>query len=401
MTDKDLKDPNGKLEVLFCSVYPLQPGQAAQLLTMKMSGDSTGSTRLACKNAADDVIVLPASRKDSKHPFDAGTPFSFLSYDLEELSEHQFVAVVDKASSQSDGWLIAEFADAKQSTSVSNIGLGGLLLSGLEMTINPEGPYVQTLTIPALQSSLLAYKLQVDSKACKSEQPLFQPLVRQFLSDPYETKYFVNVQNAEINLHGSAPFMPPSLQGGVQRGLSLQFWIDPTCEAPVEVVLKFDFLGSLGRLVMRYRTIFAAFPLFVVALVIRKQFNHYNAGGHFMSFSEGLDLVIAKSLPRILALYALTAAILAVWTASESKTIPSPLATTSGANTPAPPNYTRNDLLIGMQDPFFWFLAPLFALISVGVCILINYGALIFLNVLTLVYTLLSNFMMRFTGDHR
>ncbi|RPA88061.1 PGAP1-domain-containing protein [Ascobolus immersus RN42] len=400
LTDRDLRNPDDKIEVLFCSVYPLQPGQAAQMLTMKMSGDSTGSTRLACKNAADDVIALPASKKDSKHSFDKKAPFSFLSYDLEELSEHQFVAVVDKAEGRSQGWLIAEFADKRQSSSVSNVGLIGLLMGGVEMQINPEGPFVQSLTVPNIHSSLLAYTLDVDVKACKSGEPLFQPLLRQYLEDPHESKFFVNVRHADINLHGSAPFMPPSLQGGGQKGLSLQFWVDPTCAAPVEITLKFDFIGSLGRLVMRYRTIFAAFPLFVVALVIRKQFNHFNAGGHFMSFSEGLDLVISKSLPRILALYALTAAILAFWTAAESKTIPSPLA--SGATTPSntPPNYTKNDLLIGMQDPFFWFLAPLFALLSVGTCILVNYGVVIVLNVLTLAYMFVSNSIARFTGDN-
>src|SRR5690606_18046790 len=67
----------------------------------------------------------------------------------------------------------------------------------------------------------------------------------------------------------------------------------------------------------------------------------------------------------------------------------------------APPNYTKNDLLIGMQDPFFWFLAPFFALLSVGTCILVNYGAIIILYVLTLIYTFISTAVARLTRDNR
>jgi len=36
-----------------------------------------------------------------------------------------------------------------------------------------------------------------------------------------------------------------------------------------------------------------------------------------------------------------------------------------------------NDLLLGTSDPFFWFLVPLFGLVSVGICITINYIVLV------------------------
>ena len=39
-------------------------------------------------------------------------------------------------------------------------------------------------------------------------------------------------------------------------------------------------------------------------------------------------------------------------------------------------DFTKNDLLLGSQDPIFWFLVPLFGVISAGACILINFAAL-------------------------
>lgn len=50
-------------------------------------------------------------------------------------------------------------------------------------------------------------------------------------------------------------------------------------------------------------------------------------------------------------------------------------------------DFTQNDLLLGSQDPFFWFLVPLFGLISVGVCVLMNYATLIITHVLAFVYS--------------
>ncbi|RAL66607.1 hypothetical protein DID88_006297 [Monilinia fructigena] len=141
LTDQKLDKPgdNGKLEVLFCSVFPLHPGQSATLFSMNMdlSGDSSGSTRLACKNAASDVIPLPASTRASKKPFylddeEEILPFSYLQYDLEDIIDHQFVAIVDKAVDPTPGWVIAEFSDNVQSHRIRSLSLRRLLAFGMK-----------------------------------------------------------------------------------------------------------------------------------------------------------------------------------------------------------------------------------------------------------------------------
>jgi len=301
------------------------------------------------------------------------------------------VAIVDKAVDPTPGWVIAEFSDNVQSHRVRSLGLRRLIAFGMKIKLPPNRPMVAEVKIPALHSSLLAYKLEMGNQICGDEAELFTPLLRQYISEPYESKYFVNVKQADINLHGVSPYMPPALKyKSVQDGLSLQFWTDPTCNSSIKISLKVDIPGSLGKLYMRYRTVFAAFPLLVVALVLRKQFRVYDESGIFMPFAESLDLCLRQSLPLVL--LALTCLSVSLAQASSSP----PQSTSSGFwgwhgnATETQVDFTKNDLLVGSQDPFFWFMVPLIGLICVGACVLLNYAALAVTHVFSILYGWLS-----------
>ncbi|KAB2104747.1 GPI inositol-deacylase [Alternaria gaisen] len=396
LTSEPLDHPgdHGLLEVLFCSVFPSQPGQSTTLFSMNMdlSGDSVGATRLACKNAASDVIALPASTRHSTHPFKMDErPFSYLQYDLEDLAEHQFVAVVDKASERSTGWVVAEFSAAPESQIVVDMGLQRLLTTGMSLRLPAQRPLMSDINIPALHSALLAYNIHIGKQSCDAGE-LFAPLLRQYVTDIYESKFFVNVKDASINLHGVSPYMPPALHAKQpSNGLSLQIWSDPTCDSSVEINLNVDILGSFGKLWMRYRIIFAAFPILVVALVLRQQFRTYDNSGVFMSFTQGLNECLKSSLP--LALSALTFLSIALagaqhqskqWSFSgKSANITSLLDTAS------------NELLLGSDDTFFWFLVPLFGLMCIGVCVAINYAVLLIELTLASLYSVVISTRLR------
>ena len=396
LTDQRLDKPgdSGKLEVLFCSVFPLHHGQSATLFSMNMdfSEDSSGSTRLACKNAASDVISLPASTRTTKRPFYLDEeveiqPFSYLQYDLEDILDHQFVAVVDKAVDPTPGWVVAEFSDNMQSHKIRSLGLRRLLAFGMKIKLPAIRPMVAEVKIPALHSSLLAYNLEMSSHGCGDESELFTPLLRQYISDPYESKYFVNVKQANINLHGVSPFMPPPLKyKAAEDGLSLQFWTDPTCNTSIQVSLRVDITGSLGKLYMRYRTVFAAFPLLVVALVLRKQFRVYDETGIFMSFSESLDLCLRQSLPIVLVALTCLSISFAQASSAAPPSMPSGFWGWRGNATESQIDFTKNDLLVGSQDPFFWFMVPLIGLVCIGACVMINYATLAITHVFSLLY---------------
>jgi hypothetical protein len=387
LTDQrlDRTGEQGNLEVLFCSVFPLHNGKASTVFSMNMDlADSTGSTRLACKNAAVDEIHLPASTRTSKNAYDRVRPFSYLQYDLEDLAEHQFVAVVDKARVPTKGWVIAEFSDSSDALIKARIGLGGLLSAGLKVRLPANRPMLTEVKIPALYSSLLDYKLRVVRHRHVGDQPeLFSPLLRQSIPDPHESKFFVNVDKVNVNLHGLAPYMPPPLRQASQNGVSFQLWTDPTCDSTVDITLTVDITSSLGELVMRYRTVFAAFPLLVVAMVLRKQFQVYDETGFFITFAEGLDRALRSSMPILLLAMSLLASSLATSTTMPAGDDPFHWATNS---TETPIDFTKNDLLLGSQDAFFWFLVPLFGLISVGVCFLLSYVSLLLLQILSFVY---------------
>jgi len=342
------------------------------------------------------VIVLPASTRTTKRPFYLDqeaevVPFSYLQYDLEDILDHQFVAIVDKAVDPTPGWVVAEFSDNVHSHRVRSLGLRRLLTLGLKIKLPPNRPMVTEVKIPSLHSSLLAYKLEMGNQVCGEDAELFTPLLRQYISEPYESKYFVNVKQANINLHGVSPYMPPALKAKTaQDGLTLQFWTDPTCNSSVKISLKVDIPGSLGKLYMRYRTVFAAFPLLIVALVLRKQFRVYDETGLFMSFSESLDLCLRQSLPLVI--LALTC--LSVSLAQTSSAPPRPASSGFwgwGSNaTESQIDFTRNDLLVGSPDPFFWFMVPLIGLVCVGVCVMLNYATLTLTHVLSILYALVS-----------
>ncbi|CAK7271232.1 GPI inositol deacylase [Sporothrix epigloea] len=388
LTDQQLDKPGdvGKLEVLFCSVFPIQTSQAGIFpIKMDLSGESTRTTRLACKNAAPDVIVLPASRRSSRHPFTLGderevAPFSYLQYDSEQIFEHQFVAVIDKAASHSPGFVMAEFSDNSHALHTHDIGLRRLLTFGLKFQLPAKRPMVTEIKIPSVLSSLLVYRLEIGNQICGDDAELFTPLVRQYLSEPFESKYYVNARQASVSLHGVAPYIPPPLsrQPTTKDGLSFQFWTDPTCNSSIQVKLTVELMGSIGKLYMRYRTVFAAFPVLIVALVLQKQFRIYDETGLFITFSESLDLCLRKSIPLVVAI--LTVFSLSVGSPEGEQT---PASFWNWRNTTnAAVDFHKNDLLVGTQDPFYWFLFPLISVICIGVCTAFNYTALALTHVL-------------------
>ncbi|KAF2719316.1 PGAP1-domain-containing protein [Polychaeton citri CBS 116435] len=385
----------GSLTVLVCdrSTSHVVPGASSYLHNIDLSARTASSARLACKNAAEDVIMLPASTNESRNAFDALPPFSYLQLDLSSLQDHEYVAVVDRNVEPSTGWAIAEFKTESESTVAVSKGHHQLLLSGLHLALPAERAMMTEIKIPEVTSTLFAYNFEIKRRSCDLHEEKFAPLLRQYIAEPYESKYFVNTKGGNINVHGISPYMPPPLSGGgASEGLSLQLWTDPSCNSTVDVSLRVDVIGSAGKLVMRYRTVFAAFPLLVVAIVLRKQFKIYDATGVFMSFSESMDQCLRTSLPTIFT--ALTFLAVALSKATQRPWTRSLLSKTTHS-TPLDIDFTMNDLMLGTSDPFFWFLVPLFGLVSVGVCISLNYVTLIITHMITFVYSTIRAFVQK------
>lgn len=394
LSDNQLDRPGeeGKLEVLFCNYYSAQAGQSNLPFSMNidLSDESDESTKLACKNAASDVVSLPASSRFTKNTFFKADewqipPFSYLEYNVEDISDYGFVAVIDKTGSPTAGWLVAEFTGIDDAFSTRDISLRRLLSFGLSFRLPATRPMVTEVKLPSIQSSLLAFNLKVEGGACNEREQLFTPLIRQYISAPYESKFFVNAQEVEISLHGVSPYMPPPIKSRqFDDGLGLQFWTDPTCDSSISIRITVDSIGSLGKLYMRYRTVFASFPLLIVALVLRKQFRVYDSTGVFIPFSESLDFCLRRSLPMLF----LSMTLLSLSTGQSNPNGSKGL--WFWHNSTGAIDFTQNDMLIGTSDPFFWFLIPIIGVICIGACMGLHYMALFLTWLLSILYGKLS-----------
>ena len=103
-----------------------------------------------------------------------------------------------------------------------------------------------------------------------------------------------------------------------------------------------------------------------------------------------MDLCLRSSLPMLLLALSFLAMSLAI-SSSASPKFTSPVFFSWKRNaTESAIDYTRNDLLLGSQDPIFWFLVPLLGLISAGLCVFINWAALGATSLLYIPYSLLT-----------
>lgn len=392
LTDEKLehKQQEPAFMVLLCSVASSQAATAYSM-TIDLVHEVKGSTKLMCKNAAEDVILLPASVPTSREPVSPdkghGSPtFSYLQYNLAELSDYDFISIVTRPSvvSNSRGFAVAEFSEETLYRSTYDVSISTLLTTGLSLKLPVGHPFATQIHVPALESSLLSFRLELLQDQQEDRAALFAPMIRQFLEHPYESRYFVNVKEAVVSLHGRAPYLPPPLQPQEEHGVSFDIWLDPTSNADVSVRLTLDSLASLGKLYMRYRTVFAAFPLLIVTLVLRKQFRVYDVSGVFISFTDSLEESLCRSIPLLIT----SLTLLAMSLGSANMTASALTWYRPGLMSPAGTDYHRNDLLIGTEDAFFWFLTPLIGIVSIGVCLGLHYFVLLVTRLLGILYSL-------------
>ncbi|PFH55666.1 hypothetical protein XA68_17858 [Ophiocordyceps unilateralis] len=389
ITDAALNEnpAKGGLQVLLCSLYThnLDSADASFSTHIDLSGGSTSPTRLACKNSALDTVFLPAYPLDSDPEDGQPHPYTYLQYGQEHLADHQFIAVVVRSPSLPFGFVLAEFSDSRDFRKHYDTTLSQLLTLGLTLDLPADRPVVVDVSIRSVASALLAFNLEIGQPRCSGEQKMAL-LMRQYLNKPYESKYFINARQVSVSLHGTAPFVPPPLEPAREAGLALQFWSDPVCDSPLTVRLKLDVWGSLGKLYMRYRTILAAFPLLVEAMVLRKQFRVYDETGVFPSFSQSLDQSLRRSVPLLL----ICLTLLSSSVGASSLFGPFWRRLDASQLSPGGGGFHRNELLVGTEDFLFCLLIPLIGMVCVGVCTTLHCAMVCFTRSLGLLFGFFS-----------
>ncbi|KAG0214875.1 GPI inositol deacylase [Mortierella sp. NVP41] len=405
LTDHAL-GPDSRLDILICNDFSVTGRSKA-----------VSPSRLSCQYNTLSAIPMPASPAAFPSTSHWGRSsraqeFRFVSQNLEELEDTRYIAILDRGQKIGEaGFLIAQFANEADATTTVETSTLGLLSDGLRVHGFPERPtLVSTLRLPQIDNSLLTYTLNVDRQGCHVPER-FSPMLRQSSWTMYEDRYAVNIatkpEGVDINFHGDMPYYE-RIQLPGKRGIELRFWMDPNCPVPLSLNLQVDKYGSMGKVVIRYRMVILVFTFLVVVLTMRAQFRAFNKGKPFIPFGIMLSQLIRTTFWK----FSLLLAVIAFLQSTISKPTfafkdPTHTAPSSAGNaaeeilqgSPGSGSTMREglgqdayeqmiqariarsnslfsgirleDALLGSNDTFFWFLAPAFFQMAIGIVVLI------------------------------
>ncbi|KAF8948998.1 GPI inositol deacylase, partial [Haplosporangium bisporale] len=303
------------------------------LLCKKAVEENLNRKSLLCSGSNLPVFPVPASTEASSIPLFTGEyftarEFQSMSLSLDEVADYQYLAVLDRGRRFSDaGFLVAQ-------------------------------PVNISATIKTVESSLLA----------KSR---FSTIMKQSSWNMHEDRYFVNIDaksSININFHGDSPYYTKMSQPG-KRGIELLFWTDPSCSELLSLNLRIDVYGSLGRVLIRYRMVVLVFTYMVVIITIQSQFRNWIQGDAFKSFGATLCQLTVTRFWKVSAVLAVIAFVQSLQAkafvelgSSDQQEDDSWLFKTG---------IIWRDMLLGGNATFFWFLAPVFYQMAVGITVLI------------------------------
>ncbi|ORZ15985.1 PGAP1-like protein-domain-containing protein [Lobosporangium transversale] len=351
--------PDSRLDLLLCTDEYSEVRAAA----------STDAARLTCRYDTLSAIPIPASLASPAHPstspplgkYGRGQEFRFVSQKVQELDGVQYLVILDKGRKfPVPGFLIAEFFNSYLILpTIHKPTVLELLNDGLRIHAFPVRPsLVSTLRLPNIDNSLLTYTLTVSRQGCYAPQH-FSPMLRQSGWTMYEDRYSVDVTSKQdgidVNFHGDLPYYERVQLPG-KKGIEFRFWMDPSCPVPLSLNLQVDKYGSLGKVVIRYRMVVLVFTFLVVILTLRAQFKAFNDGHPFIPFGIMLTQLITTTFLK----FTLFLAAIALLQSFQAKTTESWFS-----------SFRFRDALLGANDTFFWFLAPLFFQIAIGIVIVI------------------------------
>ncbi|CAG8571393.1 9773_t:CDS:2, partial [Racocetra fulgida] len=208
LTDQSLLKGSG-LDILLCDVMTKEIPEHNNKIDLSVN-DLTLPTapRLSCYSVSNEASLVPASRSDIKSIIHDKS-FNFLKLKVKELGDYQYIAVVF-SKELVNGFLIGEFFDERITLADINTSMKDLLIDGIHIDAFPEHiALLSMLRIPVIDSSLLTYKMSIRRTGCVGKMPIFT----QSISTMYESKFIVNVDDSDLNIHGQAPFVTPVPNG--------------------------------------------------------------------------------------------------------------------------------------------------------------------------------------------
>ncbi|VVT53049.1 uncharacterized protein SAPINGB_P003378 [Magnusiomyces paraingens] len=388
-----IDDPESGISYLLCSKLKNTPDEDTISLDLTESIEGPRTYFYSCTEIhSEDAKSIPYSTKQNTESFESGyfpnVGLKSARYHLfnvsQELTDFDFIAALTDLQKQGKGSLININGGFNPTTVEVKSTTLSLLLKGFKIKLKPL-EYID-ISLKSATSGLISYKAKINSKSI-CEQPSsssgFTFLIRQYVLDPFESKWHVNAGESRpvyISFHGvKSPFVPYNKHQSDNLHLQVfsPFFTENTDKCgPVTIKISVDVWGSLSNYVIRYRTLIVPFGFSITASILWLQFWLYLKTGEFISFSSGLDWIVSNLLLRIIPGIILSYVFLSF---EATRNIlyyllqfPYLFITRS---TPLSylPQFTQNETLIGESQLSLLLVAPLGFIVSLGFVILVYY----------------------------
>lgn len=316
-TELNLPSANG-VKILVCR----KPDEGVGYQILDLTNKGTDIIELACADLAEQINSIPRSAKDvgsiKDSSFDGhNSPFHALRLNPEDFLGYDELVIIDTRSKarKKSGFVVVDLAHLQDTQHNLAKNMLTLITRGADISLLPSSPLAINLHISGAWSSILAYRLQIKGLQ-HLQDGLFEPFIRQWKEEPYETKWHIKLNSRNdilISMHGIAPYTPFN-QKPDTRGLNLELWKDPQSDMlkndieTIDLVLKVDWTNSLKLLVMRYRLAAISQCLAVTFLATLFQLSQYFSSGTFPDYIYGLLRVTQRNvmIPILITLLLLT-----------------------------------------------------------------------------------------------
>lgn len=250
---------------------------------------------LRCISATDDFISIPASLNGVKYPGESSLgselgPFKMFSAQSNTLSEYDFVVVETPREILDDKDFVVAALQSAYSVQVVDSPLQ-IALFGRNIEL-PENAQHVGLRFTRLWDSLLSYRIHCTAYPEVAEPLPFQPFMRQWIEDPFETKWHINVGDTkiDINMHNVAPFVP--VEEKHDKAMKLDIVVPPNLNLKLRMIINWPL--TLKMLFIRYRLSFLSFPIAMACFTMMHQLLWYRRTGTIVSFSSVLAFLLKK-----------------------------------------------------------------------------------------------------------
>ncbi|CCF57336.1 hypothetical protein KAFR_0C03440 [Kazachstania africana CBS 2517] len=263
---------------------------------------------IRCVDGNNNMRIVPNSSEETKYPADSSIGesmrhFKLLTVGGQDLESYDFIIIEkpDEGAFQTDDDFVEASLAANEEVIVDKVSPLHLFFKGRTIRLYSDNTLLtKDLQFTNLWDSLFSYRLRIKGQTGKNSA--FQPFIRQWINEPFETKWHLNIlhnNKVDINFHNVAPFIPVNISAPKPLHLSTTLPHD----TKIEITLNINWSLTMKMLFIRYRLAIASFPTSILALIIACQFYTYYKSSKFVSFPSMLSHTLEKYGISLLFIY--------------------------------------------------------------------------------------------------